>query len=433
MAVALQLVRLLIGSRVLRLAVAKELVAVNANGRRIVAALTFTKFGDAVVDAKTVLPWLLGALSVPAALIGLLVPIRESGSLLPQASLLPIVRARSQRKGLWMVGAVGQALAAFAIAGAAFTMTGTTAGLVILAALAVFALSRSLCSITVKDVMGRTIEKGGRGKVSGTATTVAGVIAITLGFGLRQLGPATATSAFGLLLLGGGAMWLFATIPFGTVDEPLGDHDDSTDASAITDGLSLLRHDAPFRRFVLARTLLLVSALSPPYVIALAQEQVGSGITGVGPFVIASGLAALLGGRLWGGAADRSSRLVIAAAAGSASVIVGVFLLVRTTGLGDQSLFYVVVYFTLAITHTGSRVGRQTYVVDLAEGNRRTDYVAVSNTAMGVLLLVVGGLTSLLAILGPAVALVALAFIGAAGVPMARSLPEVSAGREVAA
>lgn len=405
----------------------------NANGRRIVAALTFTKFGDAVVDAKTVLPWLLGALSVPAAFIGLLVPIRESGSLLPQASLLPIVRARPQRKGLWVVGAVGQAVAAFAVALTAFTLTGVAAGVAILAALAVFALARSLCSITVKDVMGRTIEKGGRGKVSGTATTVAGLVAITLGFGLRQLGPDTATTAFGVLLLGGGVMWLLATIPFSTVDEPAGDHDDSTDASTIRAGLNLLRDDPPFRRFVIARTLLLVSALSPPYVIALAQEQVGSGIAGVGPFVIASGLAALLGGRLWGGAADRSSRLVIATAAGTASVLVGVFLALRVTGLGDQSLFYVIAYFTLAITHTGSRVGRQTYVVDLAEGNRRTNYVAVSNSAMGVLLLIVGGLTSLLATLGPAVALAALALIGAAGVPMARSLPEVSVGRQAAA
>ena len=135
----------------------------------------------------------------------------------------------------------------------------------------------------------------------------------------------------------------------------------------------------------------------------------------------------MLGGRLWGRASDRSSRLVIAAAAGSASLLVVIFLVLRHTAAADEELFNVATYFALALAHTGARVGRQTYIVDLAEGNQRTDYVAVSNTAMGVLLLVVGGFTSLLATLGPAVALGALALIGAAGVPMALALPEVSA------
>lgn len=49
---------------------------------------------------------------------------------------------------------------------------------------------------------------------------------------------------------------------------------------------------------------------------------------------------------------------------------------------------------------------------------------------MAVLLVVVGGLTSVLATLGPAAALVALAVIGALGVPAALWLPEVSAGAD---
>lgn len=403
----------------------------DANGRRIVGALTLTKFGDRIVDVKTVLPWLLGAVGAPAVMLGLLVPVRESGSLLPQASLLPIVRARPRRKGLWLLGAVGQAVAAMVMAIAAFALEGAVAGMVVLAALVVFALARSLCSITVKDVMGRTIQKGERGRVSGTATTASGVVAITLGLALRALGPDTETSAFGILLVGGGLLWVFAMIPFASIDEPRGDHDDSADTSAIADALRLLRTDPAFRRFVVARTLLLVSALSPPYVIALAQDEAGAGIAGVGPYVVASGLAALLGGRLWGVAADRSSRTVIAMAAGAASAVIVAFLLLRQVDVVSGSALYVGAYLGLALAHTGARVGRQTYVVDMAEGNQRTDYVAVSNTAMGALLLVVGGLTSLLALAGPVVALLALTAIGLLGVPAALSLPEVSHGAGV--
>lgn len=400
------------------------------DGRRIVAALTATKFGDRVVDVKTVLPWLLGSLGAPTVLIGLLVPVRESGSMLPQAALLPWVRSRPRRSPVWLAGAAGQAVAVAAMAVAALTLEGTAAGLAVLAALVVFAAFRSLTSLTTKDVLGRTVAKGSRGRVTGTATTASGIVAITVGLGLRALGAAAPTWAFAALLGAAATMWLLAMLPFSRVEEPVGEHDEDVDASAITDGLALLRDDAGFRRFVIARTLLLVSALTPPYVISLAQSATGDSIAGLGPFVVAAGVAGLLGGRLWGGVADRSSRALIAGAAGTASAVVVVFLVLERSDVGGGAAYYVGAYFALALVHTAARVGRKTYVVDLGEGNDRTDYVAVSNTLMAVLLLVVGGITGALATLGPAVALVVLAGIGALGVPAALSLPRVSAGTD---
>ena len=400
------------------------------DGRRIVAALTATKIGDRVVDVKTVLPWLLGALGAPTVLVGLLVPVRESGSMLPQTALLPWVRSRARRSPVWLLGAAGQAAAVAAMAVVALTLQGTAAGLGVLAAVVVFAGFRSLTSLTTKDVLGRTVAKGARGRVTGTATTMSGVVAITVGLGLRALGADAPTWAFAALLGGAASMWLVAMVPFSRVQEPPGEHDEDVDASAITDGLALLRDDRDFRRFVLARTLLLVSALTPPYVVSLAQGATGDSIAGVGPFVVATGVATLLGGRLWGGVADASSRGLIAGAAGAASAVVAAFLLVEAGDLLGGAAFYVGVYFVLALVHTAARVGRKTYVVDLGEGNDRTDYVAVSNTLMAVLLLVVGGITSALATLGPAVALAVLAVIGALGVPAALSLPAVSAGED---
>ena len=45
-------------------------------------SLSLTKTGDALVDPKLTLTWLLGALGAPAFLIGLLAPVREAGALL---------------------------------------------------------------------------------------------------------------------------------------------------------------------------------------------------------------------------------------------------------------------------------------------------------------------------------------------------------------
>ena len=145
--------------------------------------------------------------------------------------------------------------------------------------------------------------------------------------------------------------------------------------------------------------------------------------------MIAQGVASLVGGRAWGRLADRSSRLVMVVAAGSAAAIVVLFVLaVQATALAEATLLYPATYFVLALIHTGTRIGRSTYIVDLAEGNRRTDYVAVSNTAMGVLLLVVGAAVAAVASIGEEAALLSLATLGALAVPVGLSLPAVSRG-----
>ncbi len=401
--------------------------AVPGNAAKQIVALTLQKAGDLVVDAKTVLAWLLVAVGAPAAFTGLLVPIRESGSMLPQVLLVPVVRRLAVRKWVWVAGGGLQALAVLAMAAVAATLTGTAAGIGILLALTAFAFARSLSSIASKDVLGRTVPKGARGQINGYATVGAGVAAITVGLGLRAVGGEdTPPETFAWLLVGAAVAWVLAVITYATVTEAPGETDPG-DGAPIGGAVRLLRDDAPFRRFVIARTLLLVSALTPPFVVTLASRQGESGLGGLGAFVISSGVASLLGGRFWGRFADRSSRRTMMIASGAASTIVMVFLaLLLIDDLRALPLLYPATYLLLALAHTGARLGRKTYVVDLAEGNKRTDYVAVSNTAMGILLLVTGVLTSAVAVLGVEAALLVLAILGYAGVAVSGALPEVS-------
>ncbi len=50
----------------------------------------------------------------------------------------------------------------------------------------------------------------------------------------------------------------------------------------------------------------------------------------------------------------------------------------------------------LGVAHAGVRIGRKTHVVDLAGGDRKAEYVALSNTVIGILLLGTGALTGAL-------------------------------------
>lgn len=402
------------------------------NALRHVAAGSLQEIGDQVVNAKTVLPWLFAALGVPAVLIGLLVPIRESGSMLPQAALTPMIRRMPRRRGAWVAGAAGQAFATAGMAFAAALLSGMAAGLVILAALAVFALSRSLCSLAGKDVMGRTVPKGERGQITGIGTVLSGAVAVTLGLGIRLLGGDDVSPMVLAALLGAAALaWVIAAAVYSGIEEPA-----SGDAAPVarSDGDGWLRRswrlladDAAFRHFVLARTLLLVSALSPPFVVALGAAAGGTGLDGLGLFVLAQGLASLVGGKWFGTLADRSSKRLMVHGAAFASVLVLLFLAaLAVPGMRAQWWLYPLVYLLLVLTHTAVRVARKTYVIDMAEGHRRTEYVAVANTTMGVLLLVVGGVSGALAALGTEVALAFLALLGLAGVQVSRRLPEVS-------
>lgn len=402
---------------------------VRRNASRIIGVLTLQRIGDSVVDAKTVLPWLFTALGAPAGLIGLLVPVRESLSLLPQASLLPRVRRVQLRKLAWVFGAGGQAGSVAVMALVAATLDGAVAGVLVLLALAAFALFRALGSIASKDVLGRTVPKGRRGRVNGMATTIGGAVAIVMGLAIRVLGGGQVQVApLAWLLLGAAATWVVGAALFATVSEPREPVAEIGAGGWLRHSVELLRDDKPFRRFVLVRTLLLVSALSPPFVVSLASDVSGAALGALGPFVLASGVASLTSGWLWGGVADRSSRRAMMLGAGGASaVLLALLVLLTTDVLADTTWAYVGAYLLLMLAHTGARVGRKTYVVDLAEGNQRTDYVAVSNTAMGVLLFAAGGLSAALAQIGVGVALGFLAVLGLIGVLLATRLPEVSA------
>ncbi|USX45779.1 MFS transporter [Dietzia kunjamensis] len=431
------------------------------NGLRLVAANTLQSSGDQTVNASTVLPWLFHVLGVPAALVGLLVPIRESGSMLPQAFLTPLVVRVRRRKWVFVTGALVQAASVAAMAAIAALGHGTAAGVGILVALVVFSLGRCLCSIASKDVQGRTIPSGERGQIIGLATSAAGLVAITLGLAIRILGGGDLDSTeLAFLLVAGAVLWLLSASTYSRVVEPAGegrfrrgakDHGATNNYGAakdhgaaaggaseesttwFADAARLFRDDATFRKFVTVRGLLLVSSLSPPFIVSMSVASGTGALAGLGGFILASGVASLIGGRVFGRLADRSSRLLMAGAATAASAVaVALVLAVSVPGFDGGSALgatvFVGAYFLLTLLHSGVRVGRKTYVVDVAEGDLRTTYVAVGNTAMGIILLVVGGISSALAVLGVQWALIFLAVLGVIGAVSAVTMPEVSRG-----
>jgi hypothetical protein len=359
-----------------------------------------TKIGDELASAKLVLPWLLSAAGAPAFFIGLLVPIRESLSLLPQLFVAAAIRARAIRKWFWVSGSIVQGLCVMAMAVAALLLEGAAAGWSVVALLVLFSLARGVSSVAAKDVLGKTVSKTRRGTLTGYATAAAGLVTIAAGAWLQLQGgaPGYAGGIAGLLLVAGG-LWLLGAALFAAVREQPGATEGGGNAGReALASLSVLLTDVPFRRFVITRALLVATALLVPFYAALVREASDGGLGGLGALLVAAGVASTVSSGFWGRMADRSSREVLrlaATVAGLLSLAVAAWHMAGAPG-PPAGLVVIAAFFVIGIAHAGIRIGRKTYLVDMATAETRATYVAVSNTAIGVVLLA-GGMFGLVA------------------------------------
>lgn len=389
----------------------------------------FNKLADAVANAKVVLPWIMESLNVPLFLISFLVPIKESGSLLPQLFIAAYVRKLPIRKWVWSLGTFLQALCMFGIAIVAWNMEGLNAGLAIIALLIAMSLARGLCSVAAKDVVGKTIPKTRRGALNGLSAMLAGLLVVVLGvyFLLNGEKPFSAQN-FGVLLSLAGFFWILASITYGQIKEYPGETDGGGNAFTVAiSKLGILKTDKPFRLFVITRALFLCSVLSAPFFVIIAQQNSDANAYLLGLFILSSGLADLLSANFWGKFSDVSSKKVMIIGATIATTVGFVVVFIDFFYKELFSIIWImpIIYFILSIGYQGIRIGRKTYITDLAEGNKRTDYVAVSNTLIGFILLLSGLIGTLSSLIGLGGIILVLSLVGVLAIYLAKQLPEV--------
>ena len=353
------------------------------------------KISDELVSARVTLPWLFSVLGIPASFAGFLVPIREAGVLLPQLLVAAYVRHLPQRKVVWLTGALLSALALLLMALTAWQSGGVLAGWLIIACLVIYSLARGLCSVSAKDVLGKTISKTRRGRLMGYSTALAGVV--TLAVGLAVIYEPFNQQSKPLLLLFivvAAVLWLLALASFAAIIEPDGATEGGGNAiSEAIRSMRLVVDDIPFRQYVISRSLFLSIALVIPFYVLLIQQNLQAQLSLLGWLIIANGLANILSAPLIGKLADHNSKLVMTVSAFTAGAIgVATWYLVNyTNGIGSTAV-YLFIFFLVTLTHGAIRLGRKVYLVDMANSDNRSQYVAVSNTLIGIVMLVFGSI-----------------------------------------
>ncbi|TNF18213.1 MAG: MFS transporter [Rhodobacteraceae bacterium] len=386
---------------------------------RHILALTASKLSDGLIDPKLILSWLATSLGVPAALVGLLVPIREAGALLPQILLSGWLRRMRLRKTFWVAGALGQGAFAALIVLVALTLEGRAAGVAICGALAGLALSRAACSVSYKDILGKTIGKSRRGSVTGAAGSVASAGVILLGL-LLLAGVLRNEAAVIAAIALAACLWVLAAAVLARLEE-----EPSRPEKDTRPDLSPLWQDGQLQRFILVRGMLVPTALAPPYLVLLASRSGGLALDRLGVLVLVSAAASFLSSYLWGRLADRSSRrvLILTGLIGAVAMLGAVG--AAALGLAQTLWAIPLALFILMLAYHGVRQGRSTYLVDMSPEDKRASYAALANTAIGTLLLVAGALGGAAALIGPSAALIGFAGLCLGASVVALGLDEV--------
>jgi hypothetical protein len=356
---------------------------------QLISIATCGKLADLLISAKTTLPWLLASLGAPTWIVSMLVPIRESGSLIPQWPLKQKTKHIENRLIIWRWGIIIQAAAICLMLITAIFTEALTAGLLILLSLLILSLGRSLSSLSMKDIQGINIEKGQRGKLVGIASSLSGLLSLITAWLLLFSPQDMSILAIQLLITFSAMLYLVSL--FLSVGLTANLTDGKNDAN---DGISLwktINQHADLRHLIISRCLLLHAALIAPFFVSASAAN--SDFFQLPYFIIASALASFLSSYLWGKMADSSAIKTLFYAT---LVCVSASITFYFVSSSNNWLIDIFLFFALNLGYAGIRIGRKTYLLDIAQGSQRTLYVAAANSTVGYILLLLGGLYAIL-------------------------------------
>jgi hypothetical protein len=386
---------------------------------RIIMALVLSKLTDILLSAKTTLPTLLNALGVPSWMLGFLVPLREAGALLPQATMSAWLISKKSRRMPWVVSMLMQMLFILVMIFVPLILLplfmsetspsyGLLSGLIVLASLVGLSLARAMTSLTMKDIQGKHLDKGTRGNAVGIASTAAGVLSLSF---------ATFTLLAGkmneqIILIIAGLCFVAMLLSVLTLKSIETDIDvmSSGAASKVTKNVIAAKITSYIKTFsgqlglfILVRSCFVHTALIAPFYIVWASSfSSQGGFITLSGFIIAQAAATILSSYIWGLLSDHSAKLTMQLGALTVLLVclATMFIIQCELSQSIHSVWFVIGYFMISVGHEGARSGRKIYALDIKEGSDRTDFIGKANTAIGAVILLLGAFYAALTFAG---------------------------------
>ncbi len=356
----------------------------------------FFGLGLTFASTATVLPALAAQLTTSKVLIGAVSAVWTGGWLLPQLFAANFVSSRKRKLPIVMKGGwIGRPIMLLFPVYLALVGTRHPALtlLLLLLSIAFFAATDAVVAIAWFDMLGKTLEARGRGRLIGVGQVVNGVLAIGAGALIARLlgsaGPGFPLN-YAIILGLAGLCFMASLWSMYLLVEP---HEDAPEHSgSLREYLprlaALLRADRNLARLNLIRLLVGAGAMAVPFYALFAVRAAGVGEARIGVFATAQTIGTALAGLVFGPLAERrgSQRVIQAVAASNVLVpLLALTLPLLFSGVRLEWL-YPLIFVLLGMGDGAAMLGYFNYVLEIAPPGERPAYMGLTNTFSGVLL-----------------------------------------------
>jgi MFS family permease len=383
---------------------------------------------------RLVLPFLYLALGAPAFFAGMLIPIVQIARMIGQVVSAPFVSTARYSKWYMALGIL-TTTASLALIGLTGGSTPDDIKIIIFLTVAtIVGLGQGLSRLAFQNMLGYIVQKPARRTLLFAQTGLSGLLAIGVAWSIqtaysdkvtphvqdataadtvattdtaaKAAGHATSLDGhlillwigIGVGLLSGLISMMIRESPSVARQKELPDKETSNKLfSELFKGISAVRQVAWFRRFVIARILFLSVELAIPFYVIYFAEQHKDTSNALSIFVIATSLGLAVGGLVWSRYSRWPLSNVMSFAAGIASVAAMFAIGIEYWGHTRYIQLCAVVFFFVSIADQGISSARKIYIANVAAADERAYYIAISDTLVGAIAILIAFLLGILA------------------------------------
>ena len=363
----------------------------------------FFGLGLTFASTTTILPAFVATLTDNKILIGAIGAIWTGGWLLPQIFAAHYLSDKPRKWPIMFWGElVGRPIIAVFVAW--LLLAGPRyPGLTLLfffVAIAYFVITDAVVALTWFDMMGKALSPDVRGRMIGVGQVVTGLAALGAGVVIHYvLGPTGPAYPLNFAIIFGLASLAFTISEISCafiVEPPEAVADQRPTLREYLPQLArLIRTDPSFGRVTLVRLLAGLGGLASTFYVIYATRVLNLPPASIGLFAGAATLGTALAGIGLGFAVDRlGAHRVIQITAWCQFAVPALALLFHLGLFGPAVLYlYPLLYVLLGIFNSSDVLGFLNYVLEIAPPGQRPTYMGLTNTLLGVLILVplVGG------------------------------------------
>lgn len=363
--------------------------------------------GDALMDSRLIITAFLSQLTTSNVLIGLIAPLRDTGWFLPQLFITGLVERAPVKLDVYRATTIARAITWGLLIAAVFTIRDP--GL-LLFAFSVCVLSLAIASgvagLPFMTVTAKLIPPNQRSTLFGLRQSTGGLLgalaggalAFVLGGGLGLTYPQN----FGAAFAGAAISNLIANYLFGLMvekPEPVAAAQPPM-LKNLRRAWDVARNDKTYRTYLIARSAILTGAASLAFLTVYAKRQMHVPDTTLGTFVPLTLITSLVSNMLWGRLADRRGGKLTLMLGALVGILFCALAVALTSGSVSGASAMAVPVLAAAfvaggICNSAITVAGSPLVMEIAPAENRSLYFGLTNTALGIMML----LTSLLGVI----------------------------------